>query len=95
MTYPEIREFVKTIDNGSDVPGTVMEDCSPEFVKSFAAADLIVSKGQGNFETLSESDRNIFFLLKAKCEVVATHIGCELGSYVVGRWEDLIENRSG
>jgi len=67
------------IDNGDDAPGTVLHRCSPEFRKIFAAADLIIAKGQGNYETLSDHPANIFFLLKAKCPVVAQHIGCEVG----------------
>jgi hypothetical protein len=51
----------------------------------FAAADLIIAKGQGNYETLSEHPANIFFLLKAKCPVVARHIGCDVGSALLYR----------
>ncbi|MFA6686289.1 MAG: ARMT1-like domain-containing protein, partial [Desulfuromonas sp.] len=65
--------------NGDDAPGTVLHRCSHEFRKIFAAADLIIAKGQGNYETLSDHPANIFFLLKAKCPVVAQHIGCEVG----------------
>ncbi len=49
--------IVKVIDNGSDAPGTIIEDCSPEFVQYFNDADLIIAKGQGNYETLSETDK--------------------------------------
>jgi uncharacterized protein with ATP-grasp and redox domains len=48
-------------------------------------ADLIIAKGQGNYETLSDVPGNIFFLLKAKCPVIARHIGCELGSALLFR----------
>ena len=41
---------------------------------------MIISKGQGNFETLQESGHEIFFLMKVKCEVVAEEIGLPLGS---------------
>ncbi len=43
-------------------------------------ADLIIAKGQGNYETLSEEKRPIAFLLKVKCPVIARDIGQELGS---------------
>jgi len=82
-----LTNIVKVIDNGSDVPGTALSECSPEFVAYFQSADLIVSKGQGNFETLSEVSRNIYFLLKAKCPVVARHLGCEMGRLVVKKSE--------
>lgn len=75
-----ISDLVTVIDNGDDSPGTIMQHCSPEFVALFNQADMIIAKGQGNYETLSESSANIFFLLKAKCPVVAADIGCEVGS---------------
>jgi uncharacterized protein with ATP-grasp and redox domains len=73
------------ISNGDNAPGTVLHRCSSEFREIFAAADLIIAKGQGNYETLSEHPANIFFLLKAKCPVVARHIGCDVGSALLYR----------
>ena len=61
-----ITELVPVIDNGDNSPGTILEYCSAEFNELFNSADLIIAKGQGNFETLSENPANIFFLLKAK-----------------------------
>jgi len=60
-------ELVEVIDNGSDAPGTVLEDCSEAFRKRFAQANLVISKGQGNFETLSDNQANISFMFKVKC----------------------------
>jgi uncharacterized protein with ATP-grasp and redox domains len=71
--------LVELIDNGSDAPGTLLEDCSSEFRRRFAAADLIVAKGQGNFESLNEGSGNIFYFLKVKCSLVANHIQQPLG----------------
>jgi uncharacterized protein with ATP-grasp and redox domains len=76
---------VRVIDNGSDVPGTILESCSSTFQARFARSDLIIAKGQGNYETLNDQDADIFFLLKAKCPVIARHIGCDAGSSVVCR----------
>ncbi len=78
-----IDTLVEVIDNGTDAPGTVLADCSDAFQKRFAEADLIISKGQGNFETLSDSPENIFFLFKAKCPVVAEQVGCSVGTQVL------------
>lgn len=76
----------RVIENGSDAPGTILEDCSPEFMEHFNEADLIISKGQGNYETLSSlPDKRIFFLLKAKCPVIARDIGCDVGRLVIAR----------
>jgi uncharacterized protein with ATP-grasp and redox domains len=75
--------LVKVIDSGSDAPGTILEDCSPEFCARFRDADLVLSKGQGNYETLSDAERPVFFLLRVKCAVVARHVGAEVGSLVL------------
>jgi hypothetical protein len=78
-----LSEITEVIDNGSDAPGTLLSECGPEFCRRFSAADLIISKGQGNFETLSDEPGNIFFLFKAKCKVISEHAQVELGSHVV------------
>lgn len=75
--------LVRVIDNGSDAPGTVLDDCSEEFLRHFAEADLIIAKGQGNFETLNGSPRPIYFLLRVKCPVIARDIGCAVGRMVL------------
>jgi len=81
--YAELDGLVKVVDNGSDVPGTILADCSAGFRRLFEQADLVIAKGQGNYETLSEEAREIFFLLKVKCPVIARDIGCQPGSFVV------------
>ncbi len=78
-----MTDLVEVIDNGSDAPGTVLEDCSEEFIQHFSDADLIIAKGQGNYETLSSTDKSIFFILKAKCPVIAKNISCEIGSLII------------
>ncbi len=78
-----LHEIVRVIDNGSDAPGTILSDCSPAFQKHFREADLIIAKGQGNYETLSDEEANIFFLFRIKCAVVASHTGFEPGTNVL------------
>jgi hypothetical protein len=78
-----IHDIVEVIDNGSDAPGTLLEDCSRQFQHRFSQADLVIAKGQGNFETLSNERHNIFFLFKIKCPVIATHVGLPVGAHVV------------
>ncbi|MBN1655888.1 MAG: DUF89 family protein [Deltaproteobacteria bacterium] len=78
-----LHELVRVIDNGSDAPGTILEDCSAEFLERFNQADLIIAKGQGNFETLSEVDTDIVFLLKVKCPVIAEHVRLPVGTHAV------------
>ncbi len=69
-----LGRYATIVANGTACPGTPLPDCSPEFLRCFAEADLVISKGQGNFETLSEVEREIFFLLTVKCPVVGRHI---------------------
>ncbi len=80
-----MTDLVEVIDNGSDAPGTILETCSVAFRRRFQAADLVIAKGQGNYETLSEADKSIFYLLKVKCPVIARHIGCDVDSLAVLR----------
>jgi len=77
-----LPQIVNVIDNGSDGPGTILETCSEAFVNRFEEADLVIAKGQGNYETLSDVDKNIFFVLKAKCPVIARDLECEVGEMI-------------
>jgi damage-control phosphatase, subfamily I len=78
-----IDKIATVVSSGSDAPGTILPLCSKEFLKMYKAADMVISKGQGNFETLSEEKKPIFFMLRAKCPVVAEHIGCRLGEILL------------
>ncbi|MFC1586322.1 DUF89 domain-containing protein [Fibrobacterota bacterium] len=78
-----LTALVKVIDTGLDMPGVVLGKCSKAFQEAFKRADLIISKGQGNYESLDDSSKNIFFLLKAKCPVIARELGCAIGETVV------------
>ncbi len=71
------------ISSGVDAPGTTLEISSPEFKKRFYDAPFIISKGQGNYEALSNEPGTIFFLLKVKCHVIAEHIGVDEGAIVL------------
>ncbi len=78
-----LDHIVEVIDNGSDAPGTLLSDCSPEFRRRFLNADLIIAKGQGNFESLGNEAGNIFFLFKVKCAVIAEHTHQPIGMQVL------------
>jgi uncharacterized protein with ATP-grasp and redox domains len=80
-----LTSLVEVLDNGSDAPGTILETCSAEFRERFQRSDLVIAKGQGNYETLSEEDQDIFFLLKVKCPVIARDIGCNVGQSLIRR----------
>lgn len=70
----------KIVSNGCGIPGTVTGLCSDEFMDEFNTADLIIAKGQGNFETLNDSEAPVAFLFMAKCPVVAGLLGVQLNS---------------
>jgi uncharacterized protein with ATP-grasp and redox domains len=76
--YCGLDRYARIITNGTACPGTPLAQCSAEFQQAFRGADLLISKGQGNFETLSEAvdatDAAIFFLLTIKCSVVGAHL---------------------
>lgn len=78
-----LPKIVEVIDNGSDGPGTILESCSEEFRRRFADADLIIAKGQGNYETLSDVEKDMFFILKTKCPVIARDLRCEVGEMIL------------
>ncbi|MFA5369134.1 MAG: ARMT1-like domain-containing protein [Candidatus Omnitrophota bacterium] len=78
-----IDKTVRVISNGTNVPGTILGLCSKEFKKIYNNSDMIISKGQGNFETLSHEKRPIFFLLMVKCRVVAKETKCKIGDTVL------------
>jgi len=78
-----LQDLVMVVDNGSDAPGTILSECSEPFRRRFAEADLVIAKGQGNFETLSGVERDLVFLFKVKCPVVSTHAGLPLGSHAL------------
>ena len=89
-----INKIAEVISCGSDAPGTILSLCSEDFLKIYKEADMIISKGQGNFEALSRETRPIFFLFMAKCPVVAKDVGCNLGDiillYHLGRKKDYV-----
>ncbi|MCK4859503.1 MAG: DUF89 family protein [Candidatus Omnitrophica bacterium] len=78
-----IEKQAKIISSGSDAPGTVLSLCTKEFLKVYKKADMVISKGQGNFEALSKAKRPIFFLFMAKCPVIAQDVGCKLGDVIL------------
>ena len=76
--YPEGFAAGGVVSNDDGVPGVVDATCGAAFRAAFAAADLIVAKGQANFETMNErTDKPIAFLFLAKCPVVCRAVGAE------------------
>jgi len=80
-----LTNLVDVVENGSDAPGTILEDCSAGFRQRFARSDLIIAKGQGNYECLNDVDKDMFFILMAKCPVIAADLRCNRGQMILRR----------
>lgn len=79
-----LDQVAHVISSGLALPSTHVEQSSAEMQQHFRQADLIIAKGQGNLEGLIErNDRRIFFLLMAKCDVMAEKLGVTKGSFIV------------
>jgi uncharacterized protein with ATP-grasp and redox domains len=78
-----IDQVAAIVSSGTDAPGTILHTCSSEFRRIYNQAQFIISKGQGNYEALPDERGPIFFLLKAKCPVIADHIGVQEGDIVL------------
>lgn len=75
-----LNEVAQLIETGTPYPGTYLPSCSSTFQELFQSVPLVLAKGQANFETLDDSSRDVFFLLKVKCEVVSQELEYPLGS---------------
>lgn len=78
-----LDEVADIIDNGAQIPGTILSLSSPSFLVRFKQAPLIISKGMGNYETLSTEPAPIFFLFMVKCPTIAQDVGAPAGSIIV------------
>ena len=77
-----IADYARIISSGSTAPGTILSEATDEFEEIFDTADIVISKGQGNFESLGDAEREVFYLFKVKCDVISSYFGVEMGKYV-------------
>ena len=77
-----LDKYADVITSGCTAPGMLIEQANEKFLDVYNKADIVLSKGQGNLEGLSEEDRPIFFLLKAKCDLIADFLKVELNDLV-------------
>ena len=85
-----MTSLVNVITTGSRDIGVNWSNASDDFKRYFREADIIIAKGHGNFETCNDAEGNLYFLLKAKCQMVAKELGVKLGDTVfkhVGKWK--------
>jgi uncharacterized protein with ATP-grasp and redox domains len=78
-----LSAYGDVVSNGNRGVGTDLGLCTREFRDRIAGSDLILSKGQANFETLFGRVRNVFFLFRCKCPVVSRALGLPEGDLVV------------
>jgi uncharacterized protein with ATP-grasp and redox domains len=78
-----LDKIAGVVDNGSDMGGTALAETSAAFNALFAGADLVIAKGQGNYETLNDVARPVYFLFRAKCPIIAERAGVRLGAQVL------------
>jgi len=78
-----LDRVAEIVSSGCGASGLVPAACTPAFRERLASARMIISKGQGNYETLSSEQLPIFFLLKAKCRVIADDLGVKQGDLIL------------
>lgn len=81
----DIDKVAEIIDTGVRFPGVVLSKSSPEFQERFKSAPLILAKGMGNYETLSDVTAPIYFLFQVKCPIVGKDVGAGVGDIIISR----------
>lgn len=84
-----LDHVAELLENGNDAPGTVLSQVSEEFMRIYERADVVIAKGQANFETLNTADRDIYFLTQMKCPTIAESYGYKVGDWIVTTTEEL------
>ncbi|PKQ63840.1 hypothetical protein BZG02_07405 [Labilibaculum filiforme] len=84
-----MQDVCRVISNGHDAPSTLVDNCSEEFQELFKKADVVISKGQGNFEgLLNEKRKSLYFMLMAKCDIIAELLGVSKGDLVITKKQE-------
>lgn len=68
-------DIVGVIENGTDIPGTQLDCVNAQTLKAINNANIIISKGQGNFETLYGCGKNIYYIFLCKCDLFVKRFG--------------------
>ncbi|HPO49164.1 MAG TPA: ARMT1-like domain-containing protein [Spirochaetota bacterium] len=78
--FCKLDKYSTVVSSGSKIPGTMLDLCSKDFLELYKDSDIVISKGQGNFESFTDKNKPVFYLFMAKCQQVAKEVGCEIGS---------------
>jgi uncharacterized protein with ATP-grasp and redox domains len=81
--YAGIHEVAHVLETGNTCAGTIVSKGTETFKNIYFRSDMIISKGQGNFETLEMEPEDILYMFKVKCDIVAKYIDLPLGSLVL------------
>ena len=84
-----LDKIVNTLSNGTAIPGTDMEEISPITKKALLDADVVISKGQGNFETMFGEGLNTYFMFLCKCRMFVDRFGLEQFSIVFANEKEI------
>jgi uncharacterized protein with ATP-grasp and redox domains len=74
-----INKICEVIESGSKIAGNDLSVCNEKFIEIFNEADMVIAKGQGNYETLLNVNREIYFMFKVKCKGIADRSGLSVG----------------
>jgi len=78
-----LNQAATIVDNGASAMGTILNRCSDDFCRLYNEAEMVIAKGQANYETLSDEGPKVFFLLQVKCPIIARDVGVPVGSIVL------------
>jgi len=73
--YVGLDKVARIIDNGTDISGTQISEVGEEMKRELLSADVIIAKGQGNFETMLGCALNVYYLFLCKCELFVKSFG--------------------
>ena len=78
----DLDKYTTLISTGASSVGVVKEYISDELHELLNTSDLVISKGMGNFEGLTEMNTKspIYYLLSIKCSAISKEVGLEIGS---------------
>ncbi len=77
-----MHKYATVVSTGQKIAGLVPERASKEVLQLLKDSDVILSKGQGNYETLEHRNLGIYFLFRVKCPVVGENLGKKVGDIV-------------
>ncbi len=78
-----LDRYAEVKSSGMRTPGFILADAADDIAQAFLNADIVIAKGMGNFETMTEiSQRTVYHLFKVKCQVVSSYVGEPIGTFM-------------